>query len=93
MKEEVMNLATGAVKSILRDYNSDNYDVPLKFDNFPLTQADEASHIVLNNGLGKYGAGAAAHAILNILGYAIHQLDGQLEYKKQSLLNPDFICY
>ena len=38
---------------------------------------------------------AAAHAILNSLGYAIHQLDGQLEleYNKQNLLNPDFICY
>lgn len=38
---------------------------------------------------------AAAHAILNSLGYAIHQLDGQLEleYNKRNLLNPDFICY
>jgi 3'-phosphoadenosine 5'-phosphosulfate (PAPS) 3'-phosphatase len=91
--EEVMKLAIGAVKSNLRYYNSDNYDVSFKGDNSPLTQADEASHIVLMNGLGKYGVGAAAHAILNSLGYAICQLDGPLEYNKQNLLNPDFICY
>jgi 3'(2'), 5'-bisphosphate nucleotidase len=38
---------------------------------------------------------AAAHAILNSLGYAIYKLDGQLEleYNKQNLLNPHFICY
>ena len=50
-----MKLAIVAGKSILRYYNSDNYDVSLKGDNSPLTQADEASHIILMNGLGKHG--------------------------------------
>lgn len=38
---------------------------------------------------------AAAHAILNSLGYAIYKLDGrsEIEYNKPNLLNPHFLCY
>jgi len=55
MEEEVIQLAILAGRSILEYYNRENYDVTLKRDNSPVTQADEASHTVLIKGLDTYG--------------------------------------
>lgn len=55
MEEEVIQLALLAGRSILEYYDRENYDVTLKRDNSPVTQADEASHAVLMKGLDTYG--------------------------------------
>jgi len=51
--KDITELSLSASKAILRIYNSDNFNVKIKSDNSPLTEADKASHKIISEGLLK----------------------------------------
>lgn len=51
--EEIKKIAIEAGEAILSVYKTNNFDVEIKSDNSPLTEADKQSHIVINKGLHK----------------------------------------
>jgi 3'(2'), 5'-bisphosphate nucleotidase len=49
--EKIINITLDAGKSVLEIYNSDDFDIQIKTDKSPLTQADIASHNLIKTGL------------------------------------------
>ena len=52
--KDITELSLTASKAILQIYNSDNFNVKIKSDNSPLTEADKISHKIIKEGLTKH---------------------------------------
>ena len=98
-KNEVINILIKANQSILDIYLSSDFDIKLKDDNSPLTEADLSAHRIITTGLKKLtpeipivseeDTDSFRHQKKENLYWILDPLDGTKEFIKRS---NDFTC-